>query len=158
MKAKLLLFIFLFYSVCVTAKQAPNFSLESSGLQGQLSELQGQVVYLDFWASWCKPCRKSFPWMNTMQQRYAAKGLQIITVNLDQDPKLVDQFLSKVSSNLPIVYDPQGNIAKAYQLLGMPSSYLIDRQGNIRQTHQGFFNKKTARYEQEIKLLLNELE
>ncbi|MDU0353486.1 TlpA disulfide reductase family protein [Paraglaciecola aquimarina] len=132
----------------------PNFAT----LPAKLSGLKGQVVYLDFWASWCKPCRKSFPWMNNMQQQYAGQGLQIITVNLDQEANLAEQFLTQTPTNLPIVYDPQGKIAEAYQLLGMPSSYLIDRAGNIRVSHAGFFSKKQKQYEQEIVSLLAEKE
>jgi thiol-disulfide isomerase/thioredoxin len=113
-------------------KSAPDFVISVEQLPEKLSDLTGQVVYLDFWASWCKPCRKSFPWMNQMQQKYAAQGLQIITINLDTDNALAKTFLNQVSTRVPITYDPEGNIASDYQLLGMPSSYLIDKSGKIR--------------------------
>ncbi|WP_299075125.1 TlpA disulfide reductase family protein [uncultured Paraglaciecola sp.] len=135
---------------------APDFAISADSLPNQLSGLTGQVVYLDFWASWCKPCRKSFPWMNQMQQKYGAQGLKIIAVNLDTERALAQEFLTKVPANIPIIYDPQGNIASDYQLVGMPSSYLIDKSGKIRYSHKGFFTRSLPKYEQEIVLLLNE--
>lgn len=142
--------------VSAAEQPAPNFPIVQSALPADLHGLKGQVVYLDFWASWCKPCRKSFPWMNNMQRKYAQQGLQVITVNLDVEPSLAAQFLVNTPSSLPIVFDPEGNIASDYQLVGMPSSYLIDRAGNIRHVHKGFFSKKEALYEQQIISLLQD--
>jgi thiol-disulfide isomerase/thioredoxin len=135
---------------------APDFAISNDQLPNKLSDLKGQVVYLDFWASWCKPCRKSFPWMNQMQNKYAGKGLQIIAINLDTEEALAKAFLDKVPAQIPIVYDPEGKIASDYQLLGMPSSYLIDKKGKIRFAHKGFFTRTQPLYEQELNLLLNE--
>lgn len=155
----IIVFGILFCSISISAsKPAENFNLEQTHLAKDLSGLKGKVVYLDFWASWCKPCRKSFPWMHEMQAKYADKGLQIITVNLDSEQSLAAEFLRLTPSQLPIVYDPEGHIASAYQLVGMPSSYLIDRSGNVRQSHKGFFTKKQTLYEQEIISLLDEKE
>ena len=94
--------------------------------------------------------------MNKMQQKYGPQGLQIIAVNLDSDLALAKVFLDKVPADIPIIYDPQGNIASGYKLIGMPSSYLIDRAGLLRKSHKGFFTKKESLYEQEILILLNE--
>jgi thiol-disulfide isomerase/thioredoxin len=135
---------------------APDFAISNAQLPNKLSDLAGQVVYLDFWASWCKPCRQSFPWMNQMQQKYAAQGLQIIAINLDTESALAKDFLDKVPAQIPIIYDPEGNIASSYQLLGMPSSYLIDKKSNIRFAHKGFFTRTELLYEQELVLLLSE--
>jgi thiol-disulfide isomerase/thioredoxin len=135
---------------------APDFAISHEQLPGKLSELTGHVVYIDFWASWCKPCRKSFPWMNQMQQKYADQGLRIIAINLDAEKALAKTFLDKVPAHIPIIYDPEGNIASDYQLLGMPSSYIVDKKGNIRFSHKGFFTRKEPLYEQELVLLLNE--
>lgn len=140
------------------AQTAPDFPLIQEKLPESLSSLKGTVVYIDFWASWCKPCRKSFPWMNDMQAKYANQGLQILAINLDQDSQLAEDFLSKIPANFPIIYDPQGKIAEQYKLVGMPSSYLIDVKGNIRKAHKGFFDKKRGAYEQELIALLNEME
>lgn len=135
---------------------APDFAISNAQLPNKLSGLAGQVVYLDFWASWCKPCRQSFPWMNQMQQKYAAQGLQIIAINLDTESSLAKDFLDKVPAQIPIIYDPEGNIASDYQLIGMPSSYLIDKTGKIRFSHKGFFTRTEPLYEQELVLLLSE--
>jgi thiol-disulfide isomerase/thioredoxin len=137
---------------------APNFSIEHENLPDSLVKLKGQVVYLDFWASWCKPCRKSFPWMNRMQGKYAEQGLQIIAINLDFESDLAQTFLDKIPADIPIIYDPEGKIASDYKLVGMPSSYLIDKKGRIRVAHKGFFENKASQYEQELKSLLNESE
>jgi thiol-disulfide isomerase/thioredoxin len=134
---------------------APDFAISNAQLPNKLSDLAGQVVYLDFWASWCKPCRQSFPWMNQMQQKYASQGLQIIAINLDTESSLTKDFLDKVPAQIPIIYDPEGNIASDYQLIGMPSSYLIDKTGKIRFSHKGFFTRTKSLYEEELVLLLN---
>lgn len=135
---------------------APEFAISHDQLPNKLSALTGKVVYIDFWASWCKPCRKSFPWMNQMQQKYAGQGLQIIAINLDTEEALAKAFLDKVPAQIPIIYDPEGKIASDYNLLGMPSSYLIDKKGKIRFSHKGFFTRTEPLYEQELVLLLNE--
>jgi peroxiredoxin len=94
--------------------------------------------------------------MNQMQQKYADQGLQIIAINLDTEKALAKAFLDKVPAQIPVIYDPQGKIASDYQLLGMPSSYVIDKRGNIRFSHKGFFTRSEPSYEQELVLLLNE--
>lgn len=132
---------------------APNFTIDSSA---ELNSLKGQVVYVDFWASWCKPCRASFPWMNQMQSKYEDEGLRVIAINLDEELGNAKAFLDKVPASFSIVYDPEGNIAQQYELVGMPSSYLIDKKGELRITHQGFFTKKADVYESEIMQLLAE--
>jgi thiol-disulfide isomerase/thioredoxin len=155
----MLFFIFSFTPLSVSFAQempAPDFAITHDQLPDTLSALKGQVVYLDFWASWCKPCRKSFPWMNQMHQKYAAQGLQIIAINLDTEEALAKVFLEKVPADIPIIYDPEGNIASDYQLVGMPSSYVIDKKGNIRFSHKGFFTHSEPLYEQELVLLLGE--
>lgn len=144
-------------SAAVSARPAPDFSLSSLPDAEQLSQLKGKVVYLDFWASWCKPCRKSFPFMNQLQQEYGPKGLVVLAVNLDAEPPLAAQFLSDHPAQFAVQYDPDGKIASEYELIGMPSSYLIDAAGQIRYSHQGFFADKTTRYESEIQELLSEI-
>lgn len=136
--------------------KAPEARLNTPQGEIKLSDLKGQVIYLDFWASWCGPCRKSFPWMNTLQSQYKDKGLKIIGVNLDSEPEKADQFLSKVPADFTIAMDPEGKIAELFQVKGMPTSYLIDRQGNLRLQHIGFRQKDTEKLEAKIKNLLDE--
>ena len=148
--------LFALFSLCASAVTAPNFVLAHPQLPGSLQDLQGKVVYLDFWASWCKPCVNSFPFMNQLQQDYAAKGLVIVAVNVDANQADADQFLKQLPATFPVVFDPQGEIAGKYQLPGMPTSYLIDTQGNIRFAHKGFLQSKQADYRREIETLLAE--
>ncbi|WP_371195919.1 TlpA disulfide reductase family protein [Glaciecola sp. SC05] len=150
---RILIFIFTLFTALPSLASAPNFQIDSDT---DLADLKGQVVYIDFWASWCKPCRASFPWMNEMHQKFADKGLKIIAINLDEDSQNAKAFLSKLPAEFAIVYDPKGNIAKQYNLVGMPSSYIIDKSGELRISHQGFFTTKVAAYQNEITQLLAE--
>ena len=135
--------------------QAPEINLPGDNGNVQLENLRGKVVYLDFWASWCLPCKKSFPWMNKMQQHYADQGFEIVAINLDKERKLADEFLAEVDVNFTIAYDESGQSASQYKLKGMPSSYLIGRDGKVYASHIGFKDKDKEQLEQAIKNLLN---
>ncbi len=115
---------------------------------------KGKIVYVDFWASWCVPCRKSFPWMNTMQKQHQEQGLVVLSINLDAQAELAEKFLQETPANFAIIYDAKGALAKEFQLKGMPSSYLFDRQGKLISAHSGFNGKKMKEYQQEIKQAL----
>jgi len=117
---------------------------------------KGKVIYLDFWASWCGPCRKSFPWMNEMHEKHQQQGLIIISVNLDNNKVLADDFLAEVPANFSVFYDPKGKVARKFKLKGMPSSYIIDRTGKMVSAHVGFTESKKIKYEEELIMLLNE--
>jgi thiol-disulfide isomerase/thioredoxin len=116
---------------------------------------KGKIIYLDFWASWCGPCRKSFPWMNDMQEKYLKQGLVIISVNVDNNKALAEEFLAEVPANFNVFYDPKGKVAQKFKLKGMPSSYTIDRSGKMVSAHVGFTESKKAKYEEELKTLIN---
>ena len=122
--------------------------------QLDLGSYRGKVVYLDFWASWCKPCQKSFPWMNRLLQRYPADKFTVVTVNLDAESESMHRFLSKVKADFDIYHDPSGRIAEAFELEGMPTSYLIDASGNVVKKHIGFYTKSVDKYQREIEELL----
>jgi thiol-disulfide isomerase/thioredoxin len=117
---------------------APAVVLPSDGGQIDLAAYRGKVVYLDFWASWCGPCKQSFPWMNTIQSRYADKGLVIVAVNVDPGRDDALAFLRQVPARFKIAYDPKGQVAQQYAIKGMPSSFLIGRDGKVLSTHTGF--------------------
>lgn len=122
--------------------------------QLDLKSHHGKVVYLDFWASWCKPCRKSFPWMNQLLARYPADKFTVLTVNLDADSESMHEFLKRVPALFDIFHDPSGGIAEQFQLEGMPTSYLIDKRGKVVKKHIGFLEKDVEKYENEIEELL----
>jgi cytochrome c biogenesis protein CcmG, thiol:disulfide interchange protein DsbE len=122
----------------------------------ELASLRGKVVYLDFWASWCTPCRQSFPWMNELQKQYADRDFVILAVNLDQDRLDADKFVRKLAPAFQIRYDPDGEWARHFAVHGMPTSVLLDRTGKPRFTHIGFRNADAVQYEQQIQQLLAE--
>ena len=139
------------------AEKAPDFKLpQMDGSSLTLSELRGNVVYVDFWATWCPPCRESFPWMESMQQRYQDLGLQVVAISLDQKRDLIENFLKSHKASFTILHDGDGGSAEAFKVKGMPSSYLVDRKGNIRLRHAGFNDGDKAELESQIKQLLAE--
>ena len=121
-----------------------------------LDSLQGKVVLVDFWASWCGPCLQSFPWMNDLHARHGGDGLVIVAVNLDQDRALADAFMQKIPPKFRVEYDAQGTLAQQFGVEAMPTSFLIDRNGQVRVRHAGFRDKQRAGREQEIAQLLKE--
>ena len=127
-----------------SVKVAPTFT--------ELEKLKGKPVLVDFWASWCGPCRESFPWMDEIKKKYPE--LEIIAINLDEEREDADEFLLEMPTELNIVFDPEGELAEKYRVDAMPSSYLIDTNGNIVVQHTGFFADKTTEYETSIKQLL----
>lgn len=135
---------------------APAFSIASETGQISLSEHKGKVVYLDFWASWCGPCRASFKWLNEAQERYGSQGLVVIAVNVDQDKEAARQFLKENPANFKIGFDPEGGVAKSYQVRGMPSSYLIGRNGRLQGAHVGYRLKDKSVLEEEIRRMVSE--
>ncbi|MCU8004642.1 TlpA disulfide reductase family protein [Shewanella sp. SM96] len=138
---------------------APSLDYQVFNAQNQavsLSGFKGKVVYVDFWASWCGPCRKSFPWMNEIQKKYQDQGLAVVAINLDTDNELAQEFLKQVPANFSVRFNPEGDVARSFDLLGMPSSFMFNRQGQLVQQHVGFYADKTAEYEQELVNLLKE--
>ena len=144
----------LFTTLAATAAPAPDFKLPTRNGQVSLADLKGKVVYLDFWASWCPPCRRSFPWMNDLQKRYGSQGLAVVAVNVDTKRAQAEHFLEETPASFTVAFDPAGSTAEAYDLKGMPTSFLIDRDGKVYKMHIGFRDKDTARLEQWIRSLL----
>jgi thiol-disulfide isomerase/thioredoxin len=136
-------------------KPAPPFSLPSAkGDTVALDKLRGKVVYVDFWASWCGPCRRSFPWMNEMQQKYGAKGFVVVGINVDKKRADADRFLLQNPASFVIAFDDTGATPSAYAVKGMPSSYLVDSRGNVTHIERGFLDEHKADLEKRIAALL----
>jgi thiol-disulfide isomerase/thioredoxin len=121
-----------------------------------LSAYRGKVVYVDFWASWCAPCKQSFPWLGNLVHEYASRDFLVIGVNVDKDRGRAERFLSETPADFAIVYDPKGDLATAYKVAGMPSAVLIDRTGHVRFQHAGFSEKQKGLYEEQLQTLLAE--
>ena len=125
---------------------APAFALPAAdGHVVALDGLRGRVVYVDFWASWCGPCRRSFPWMNDLQQRFGSRGLEIVAINVDKRRADADRFLQQFPATFTVVFDPAGVTPAAYAVPGMPTSYLIDARGKVLEVEQGFLDDRRPR-------------
>jgi thiol-disulfide isomerase/thioredoxin len=133
---------------------APPVVLPSDSGPIDLAAYRGKVVYLDFWASWCGPCQQSFPWMNTIQSKYADKGLVILAVNVDTDRGDALKFLKQVPARFQVAYDPKGQVAQQYAIKGMPSSFLIGRDGKVLSAHTGFNNNAREQLERAVEQAL----
>ena len=111
-----------------------------------LAQYRGKVVYLDFWASWCAPCKLSFPWMNEVQRLYGSDGVVIVGVNVDHDRAAAQEFLQDSPAQFPILFDPKGQIAGKYPIKGMPASFVIGKDGRVRYAHEGFETRRKDEY------------
>ena len=128
------------------AAESPTFDLGARA---------GKVVVLDFWASWCAPCRQSIPWLNEMQAKYAARGLVVIGVNVDAERPLAEKFLTQTPARFEILYDSEGRLPQKYGVQGMPASFIFDRSGHLVEKHLGFKVADRDQYEQLLVKTLN---
>ncbi|MBO6557194.1 MAG: TlpA family protein disulfide reductase [Pseudomonadales bacterium] len=118
---------------------APTFRLNTLDGESVNSEsLRGKVIYLDFWASWCGPCKVSFPDMKALQSEFGRDVFQVIAVSVDSNPKDARRFVERFEPNFLILTDPEGAIAERFSIPAMPTSFLIDQHGNIRHMHKGY--------------------
>jgi len=134
--------------------KAPDFELEGAQGKVKLSNTLGSVVYVDFWASWCGPCRQSFSWMNAMQEKYRSQGLKIIGVNLDTKNEDAKKFLTQIPAAFTVAFDSKGVTPKNYGVKGMPTSFLVGRDGKIVFQHLGFKEADRENLEKQIKAAL----
>lgn len=135
---------------------APQFTLPSL-LQDKPTSLQqysGKVIYLDFWASWCAPCRTSFPLLNKLHQKLKDKGFEVVAINLDEDKANAEKFLKEISVDFTILRDEKGEWSDKYVVESMPTSFIIDKQGVIQNIHKGFTSDDINELEHKITELL----
>lgn len=134
--------------------RAPTFELPTANKPVRLADLKGQVVYVDFWASWCAPCKLSFPFMNDLQAKYGRLGLTIVAISLDRKREDADKFLASMPAKFLIAYDTDNKVAQSYQPKGMPTSFLIGADGKVRAVHVGFREDDREKIEKEIRVAL----
>jgi peroxiredoxin len=139
---------------------APAPTVSMAPLEGgkalSLADLKGQVVYVDFWASWCVPCRLSMPALDEIYKRNKARGFAVVGVNKDTSAADARKFLTRVPVSFPLVLDPADAVARGFDVKAMPSGYLVDRKGVVRQVHRGFTPETAAALAREIDSLLQE--
>ncbi|MGH8528861.1 MAG: TlpA family protein disulfide reductase [Nevskiales bacterium] len=137
---------------------APDFS--RPGLREDsviaLGDFRGKVVYVDFWAAWCEPCRQSMPALNKVRNSYRERGFEVLAVNLDMNREWAERFLREHPVDYPVVLDPEGEIPIAYGVEKMPSGFFVDRKGRVREIHQGFQPSHVARIRYVVETLLKE--
>jgi thiol-disulfide isomerase/thioredoxin len=137
----------------------PALSAPRLGSQDEpvsLPSLRGRVVYVDFWASWCVPCRLSMPLLDGLHRRHAARGFTVVGVNKDASLADAQRFLKRVPVGFTLVQDADDALARAFDVKAMPSGYLVDRRGTVRRVHRGFTSETAAALEREVAQLLDE--
>jgi peroxiredoxin len=138
-------------------RPAPDFTLKSaSGANVRLSEHLGEVVFVNFWATWCGPCRDELPVLERLQRQYGKSGFTVLGVNLDDDANAARAMARKLDVSFPLLFDKGKQTARGYDVASMPASFIVDRDGKLRYRHRGFVAGMADDYEREIRALLKE--
>ena len=136
---------------------APGFTLPARGGGTiDLSKYKGQVVMINFWASWCGPCRQEMPLLENIYQKYGKQGFTLLGVSIDDEAKTAEEFLKKTPVSFPVLFDTQSKVSGLYQVQGMPTSIFIDRKGNVRLVHESYKPGDENGYLDEIRSLVRE--
>ncbi len=148
-------------AVCSTSRAAvgtgaaPDFTLRTTaGANLRLQEQRGQVVMVNFWATWCGPCKVEMPHLVRLYERYRGSGFQLLGVNIDEDPRNASSGASKLGITFPVLLDGDKRVAKLYDLSTMPTTLLIDRDGKLRHVHRGYRDGYELTYDQQVRELL----
>jgi len=140
-----------------TPTPAPDFTLPArDGGEVRLSDLKGQVVMINFWATWCGPCRQEMPLLEQLQKKYEPLGFTLLGVNVEPDSAAAAAWLKGVSVTFPILYDTRNSVAESFGVQGMPSSVFVDREGRVRYVHRGYKAGDEAQYADLIRSLVKE--
>ena len=140
-----------------TSPLAPDFTLKArDGSNLRLAEQQGSIVVLNFWASWCGPCRQEMPVLDELAKKYADLGVQVVGVNVETETDGVQNYLSEVPVSFPILLDLENIASKAYDVKAMPTTVIIDKDGRVRALHRSYQPGYEKKYEDDINGLLAE--
>ncbi|MEO8678691.1 MAG: TlpA disulfide reductase family protein [Vicinamibacterales bacterium] len=139
------------------ARMAPAITLpDRDGAKITLESLRGRVVLVDIWASWCPPCKAAFPAYDKLYRSYRERGFEVLAINVDEKRGAADAFLNSQEFQLRVLFDPKGTAPMGFELRAMPTSYLVDKRGAIRFSHEGFTEKVLPQYRSEIEELMAE--
>jgi peroxiredoxin len=137
--------------------EPPDFTLASStGRNVRLKELRGQVVLINFWATWCGPCRQEMPLLNRLHERYHKTGFALLGVNIDDKSASAEIMARKLDVRFPLLFDTNKRVSRLYDVDAMPSTLIVDRDGKVRYVHRGFVPGVERKYEEQIRALLKE--
>src|SRR6201993_1635308 len=140
-----------------TGGPAPQFTLDArGGKEVSLAQYRGQVVMLNFWASWCGPCRQEMPLLESIYKKYNKLGFTLLGVNVEPDSKAADDWLKDTPVTFPVGYDKDSKVSQLYAVSGMPSTVIIDRKGNLRYLHHGYKPGDESEYLNSIRSLIRE--
>ena len=143
------------WAAAADAPQAPAFTLQSvDGKTVSLSQFKGDVVMINFWASWCGPCRQEMPLLDDIYKQYKDMGFVLLGVNVEPDAQSADAWLKKTPVSYPILYDPKSQVSQLYQVQAMPTTVIVDRQGNVRFVHNGYLPGDENQYMNSIRTLV----
>ncbi len=141
----------------LSGRTAPDFVLKSTdGKNLRLSELRGQVVMINFWASWCGPCRDEMPFLDELYVRYREAGFTVLGVNMDDSAAAAKKMAKRLGVTFPVMHDVQQAVSQLYDVDAMPATVLVDRDGQVRAVHRGFRAGTAERYQSEVRDLLKE--
>jgi len=141
----------------LTGQVAPDFVLKSSsGENLRLSEYRGDVVMVNFWATWCGPCRQEMPLLDELYSRYQRVGFSLLGVNIDDDSRKAMNMIAELGVSFPVLFDSRKEVSKPYEVDAMPVTVIIDREGNVRHVHHGYKPGYEDQYLDEIRSLLRE--
>lgn len=144
-------------SAAYAADAAPDFTLKSStGENVRLAEQRGQVVMLNFWASWCGPCRQEMPLLDGISKKYGKMGFVLYGINVDQDTADAKKILQKININYAVLFDPESKLSSLYKVDAMPTSVFIDKKGNLRFIDRGYSPGDEEKYVKQIQELIRE--
>lgn len=157
-KFTLLLVVLSFSQPLLAEKMLPETQLTNfrTGETINTSDLRGKVVYLDFWASWCKPCKKSFPFMNEIHNKYPKDNFIVIAVNMDEFPDDAKKFLNEIPADFNIYTDANNTLATELDLPGLPVAFVVNKQGEIKGRHIGFNDRKKQKKIKQLEYLLGQ--
>jgi peroxiredoxin len=140
-----------------TSAPAPQFSLAARGGKTiNLAQYKGQVVMINFWATWCGPCRQEMPLLESIYKKYNKMGFTMLGVNVEPDSKPAEDWLKATPVSFPILFDTKSEVSKMYEVSGMPSTVIVDRKGNVRVIHHGYKPGDENEYQDNIRKLVRE--